>query len=62
MAEYNSWVHIPFASKTLLWAREECRLSELSVEIEWRIEHNSNEIDVKEFEEYLQEIEKIKSN
>ncbi len=62
MAEHNSWVHIPFASKTLLWAREECRLSELSIEIEWRIEHYADEINVKEFEGYLQEIEKVKSN
>ena len=62
MAEYNSWVYIPPASKALIWAREECRLSELSFEIEWRIEHNSNEIDVVEFKKYLTEIQEIEGS
>lgn len=62
MAEYSSWVNLPYESQTLLWAKEKCKLSELSFEIEWRIKYNPNEIDIKEFEGYLQEIEKVKGN
>ena len=39
-----------------------CKLHDLSFEIEWRIKHHADEIDVKEFEGYLKEIEKVKSN
>ncbi len=60
MAEHSSWVNIPLESKTLLWAKEKCKLSELSFEMEWRIKHYAGDIDVKEFEGYLQEIEKVK--
>ncbi len=62
MAEYNSWVYIPLASETLFWAREKCRLSELCFEIEWRIEHDSNEIDVVEFKKYLAELQEIEDS
>ena len=60
MAEHSSWVNFPYENQTLLWAKKNSKLHELSFEIEWRIKNNASEIDIKEFEGYLQEIEKVK--
>lgn len=61
MAENDSWVYLPYENKTLLWAKEEGRLHELSFEIKWRIENCASEIDVSEFETYLAEVEAVES-
>lgn len=53
MAEHCSWVHIPYASKSLVWAKENNRLHDLSFEMEWRIEHKPDEIDVAYFKAEL---------
>lgn len=62
MATYSQWVYLPYQSKTLLWAREKNRLYELSSDIDWRIVHDANEIDVVEFKEYLVEVQKIENS
>lgn len=56
MAEYSSWVLLE--KKTLEWAKEKKKVSDLSFEIKWRIDHYSSEIDVSTFEEYLEEVQK----
>ena len=56
MAEYSSWVLLE--GKTLEWAKEKKKVSDLSFELKWRIEHYSSEIDVSTFKEYLEEVQK----
>lgn len=56
MAEKCSWINLN--SKTLKWAKENSKLHSLKFEIQWRIEHNCEGINISEFEEYLKEVEK----
>lgn len=56
MAEHSSWVLLE--DKTLEWAKENNIISDLSFELEWRIEHYPSEINVSAFEEYLEEVRK----
>lgn len=54
MIKKSSWVY--FKKETLQWAKEKGKLCELKWEIDWRIEHNTGDIDIKEFKEYLEEV------
>jgi class 3 adenylate cyclase len=56
MAEHSSWVFLE--EKTLEWAKRKNKIFDLSFELEWRIEHDSSEISISTFKEYLDEVRK----
>lgn len=62
MAECSSWIYIPYASQTLLWAKKNGRLYELSFDIEWRIEHDASGIGIEDFKSYLQEVKRVENS
>lgn len=55
MAEYSSWVLLE--DKTLKWAKENHKISDLLFELKWRIDNNSSEISVSDFKKYLSEVQ-----
>ncbi len=56
MAEKCEWISLK--PETLKWAKDNSNLYNLVFEIEWRIKHNSECINVNEFEGYIKEVKK----
>ncbi len=56
MAQKCSWISLN--PKTLKYAKEKRRLWDIKWEIEWRIKNNSEDIDIGEFQKYLEEVKK----
>lgn len=59
MAEYCSWVHVPFASKTLVWAKNNNKIGRLSFEMEWRLKQEPDEIDAPYVQDRLERVKEV---
>lgn len=56
MAKECSWISLK--SKTLKYAKEKGKLWDIRWEIEWRMKNNPTDIDIREFQGYLEEVKK----
>ncbi len=56
MAKECSWISLKL--ETLKYAKEKGKLWDIRWEIDWRIKNNSADIDIGEFQEYLEEVKK----
>ena len=56
MIKEQTWIYLK--KETLQWAKEKGKLWEIKWEIEWRVKNDAQNIDVKEFEKYLEEVKK----